>query len=253
MIAILSDIHGNLEALRAVLADIEQQGADAVYCLGDVVGYGPNPRECVDLAASFRMTLLGNHDQGAMFDPAGFSPVAERAIFWTRGELESSPESRQARERRWEFLAERPRRHQENGFLFVHGSARNPLNEYVFPEDIWNQQKMERIFALVDRYCFQGHTHVPGIFIAGPADYRYQFHRPEEIGFTHRLDSHKTLINVGSVGQPRDGDPRACYVLFDGETIRFRRVEYDIEATVGKIRNLPDLDRMLGERLRTGT
>src|SRR3954465_7944629 len=109
MIAILSDIHSNLEALRAVLADIERQSAEAIYCLGDVVGYGPNPRECLDLAQDFRLTLLGNHDQGAMFDPFGFSPIAEQAIFWTRGELESSPESRPVRERRWEFLAERPR------------------------------------------------------------------------------------------------------------------------------------------------
>src|SRR5262245_38988478 len=115
MIAILSDIHGNLEALRAVLADAEGEGAEAIYCLGDVVGYGPNPRECVDLATSFRMTLLGNHDQGAMFDPAGFCGPAERAIFWTRGQLESSPEPRQARERRWEFLAERPRTYREKG------------------------------------------------------------------------------------------------------------------------------------------
>ena len=96
MIAVLSDIHGNLEALRAVLADAGAQGAEAIYCLGDVVGYGPNPRECVDLATSFRMTLLGNHDQGAMFDPMGFCGPAERAIFWTRGQLEPravSPDS----------------------------------------------------------------------------------------------------------------------------------------------------------------
>src|ERR1700760_3582276 len=105
MIAILSDIHGNLEALRSVLADAEGEGAEAVYCLGDVVGYGPNPRECLDLAQAFRVTLLGNHDQGAMFDPVGFSPTAERAIFWTRSQLESSPEARPVRERRWEFLA----------------------------------------------------------------------------------------------------------------------------------------------------
>jgi diadenosine tetraphosphatase ApaH/serine/threonine PP2A family protein phosphatase len=252
MIAILSDIHGNLEALHAVLADAEQQGADAVYCLGDVVGYGANPRECLDIARGFRITLLGNHDQGAMFDPAGFSPTAERAIFWTRGELESSPEPRKAREQRWEFLAERPRRYVEDRCLFVHGSARNPLNEYVFPEDAWNHPKMERIFALVERWCFQGHTHIPGVFVAQPADYLYQFRSPDEIGFTYRLDARKTLCNVGSVGQPRDGDPRACYVLFDGETVSFRRVEYDIETAVRKIQAVPELNGVLGDRLRKG-
>src|SRR3954452_2220643 len=103
MIAILSDIHGNLEALQAVLADIEQQGAQAIYCLGDVVGYGPNPRECLDLVQGFHLTILGNHDQGALFDPVGFCGPAERAIFWVRGELESSPEPRAVREKRWEF------------------------------------------------------------------------------------------------------------------------------------------------------
>ena len=102
MIAILSDIHANLEALRAVLADAGREGAEAVYCLGDVVGYGPEPRACLDLALDFRLTVLGNHDHAALFDPAGFSPSAERAIFWTRGQLEASPEPWEVRERRWE-------------------------------------------------------------------------------------------------------------------------------------------------------
>jgi predicted phosphodiesterase len=252
MIAILSDIHGNLEALRAVLADAEQHRAEAVFCLGDVVGYGANPRECLDLARSFHLTLLGNHDQGAMFDPLGFCGPAERAIFWTRSQLETSPESRQAREKRWEFLAERPRSFRENGFLYVHGSARNPLNEYVFPEDIYNQRKMERIFALVERYCFQGHTHVPGVFIEKSRSGDHIFHSPEEVDFTWRLDGRKTLCNVGSVGQPRDGDPRACYVLLDGDNIRFRRVEYDVETAAGKIHAIEELDAILGNRLREG-
>lgn len=248
MKAIISDIHSNLEALQAVLKDIESQKVDEIYCLGDVVGYGPNPRECIDLVMKHsKMVLLGNHDQGAMFDPDGFNQSAERAIFWTRAQLESISEPRAVRERRWDFLAERPRLHRENGLLFVHGSARNPLNEYVFPEDIYNQRKMERIFALVDRYCFQGHTHVPGIFTEN-----LQFHSPEEIDYTYKLDGRKTLCNVGSVGQPRDGNPKACYILLDGDTIRFRRVEYDIETTVKKIYAIPDLENFLGDRLREG-
>jgi diadenosine tetraphosphatase ApaH/serine/threonine PP2A family protein phosphatase len=252
MIAILSDIHGNLEALRAVLADAEQHNVEAVYCLGDVVGYGPNPGECLDLAQGFRLTILGNHDQGALFDPLGFCGPAERAIFWTRGQLETSPESRAVRERRWEFLADRPRRHRENGCLFVHGSARNPLNEYVFPEDVHHQCKMERIFTQVERYCFQGHSHIPGVFLDQTAGSSYQFRTPEALGHTCRLDGRKLLINVGSVGQPRDGDWRACYVLFDGDTVRFRRVEYDVDTTVARIYNVPELDRFLGDRLRDG-
>jgi predicted phosphodiesterase len=250
--ALISDIHGNLEALQAVLKDIEKNRVTDIYCLGDVVGYGPNPRECIDQIMQCKVVLLGNHDQGAMFDPDGFNPPAERAIFWTRGQLEAGGEARQARERRWDFLAERPRMFKENGYLFVHGSARNPLNEYVFPEDVYNQRKMDRIFALVDRYCFQGHTHVPGIFTVGASEDLYQFHAPDEIEYTHRLDGRKTLCNVGSVGQPRDGDWRACYVLLDGETIRYRRIEYDIDTTVRKIYAIPDLDNFLGDRLRDG-
>src|SRR5262245_37214306 len=100
--AIISDIHSNLEALQAVLADIEKHDVSEIYCLDDVVGYGPNPRECVDLVMKCKMVLLGNHDQGAMFDPEGFNPPAERAIFWTREQLERSGEVRQSREKRWE-------------------------------------------------------------------------------------------------------------------------------------------------------
>jgi predicted phosphodiesterase len=245
--AIISDIHSNLEALRAVLTDIGEHKVEEIYCLGDVVGYGPNPRECVDEVMNCKIVLLGNHDQGAMFDPEGFNPPAERAIFWTRAQLEAPGESRAAREKRWEFLAERPRSYREEGFLYVHGSARNPLNEYVFPEDIYNQRKMERIFALVERYCFQGHTHVPGIFTEN-----LQFHSPEDVDHVYKLDGRKTLCNVGSVGQPRDGDWRACYILLDGETIRYRRVEYDIETTIKKIYAIPDLENFLGDRLRDG-
>jgi diadenosine tetraphosphatase ApaH/serine/threonine PP2A family protein phosphatase len=245
--ALISDIHSNYEALQAVLKDIQSHQVEEIYCLGDIVGYGPNPRECVDLVMRCKVVLLGNHDQGALFDPEGFNPSAERAIFWTRAQLEGPSENRQERARRWEFLEERPRSHREDGFLFVHGSARNPLNEYVFPEDIYNQRKMERIFALVDRYCFQGHTHVPGIFTEN-----FQFLSPEEVDFAHRLDGRKTLCNVGSVGQPRDGDWRACYVLLDDDVIRYRRVEYDIDTTVQKIYAIPDLENFLGDRLRDG-
>ena len=87
--ALISDIHSNLEALEAVLADIRSQGINEIYCLGDIIGYGPNPRECIDLVMQCDMCLLGNHDQGALFDPEGFNTGAERAIFWTRDQLES--------------------------------------------------------------------------------------------------------------------------------------------------------------------
>src|SRR5262249_2344771 len=159
-------------------ADIASLAPEAIYCLGDIVGYGPNPVECLDLSMRFHVALLGNHDQAALFDPEGFSRVAESAIFWTREQLESDG-PRNRREDRWEFLATRPRLHREQDRLYVHGSARNPLNEYIFPEDIFDLRKMERIFALVDCYCFQGHTHLPGVFVA-QGEEEYQFHTPEE-------------------------------------------------------------------------
>lgn len=246
MRAIISDIHGNLEALENVLADIKEQGAEEIYCLGDIIGYGPNPRECIDLVMQHcKVCIIGNHDQAALFDPEGFNPGAERAIFWTRHTLESGDAS--AVEKRWEYLGELPRMRREQEYMFVHGSARNPLNEYVFPEDIYNQRKMDRIFQLVPNICFQGHTHIPGVFRDD-----LSFQAPEEFGHTYEFDSGKTLVNVGSVGQPRDGDNRSCYVLLDGKSITYRRIPYDFEKTASKIYPIPELDNFLGDRLRDG-
>jgi predicted phosphodiesterase len=276
--ALISDIHGNLEALEVVLDDIKAQDVTEIFCLGDIIGYGPNPRECIDRVMEHcTMTLLGNHDQGAMFDPDGFNIGAERAIFWTREQLES-PNDREANERRWEFLGDLPRTYRKGPFLFVHGSPRNPLSEYIFPEDIYNHRKMERLFQLVDRYCFQGHTHVPGVFTEG-----YQFYAPEEIDNEYTLGDGKLMVNVGSVGQPRDGDNRACYIVLDdglpataefmrdggddgegeggGEPsvaptgpirITYRRLLYDFEKTIQKIYAVPELEPFLGDRLRQG-
>ena len=270
--ALISDIHGNLEALEVVLEDIKSQKVDEIFCLGDVIGYGPNPRECIDRVMDHcKMTLLGNHDQGAMFDPDGFNIGAERAIFWTRDQLES-PHDRANNEKRWEYLGTLPRSHKLEPFLFVHGSPRNPLSEYIFPEDIYNHRKMERLFQLVERYCFQGHTHVPGVFTEG-----YQFYSPEEIDHEYTLGDGKVMINVGSVGQPRDGDPRSCYAILDDGVppaspadpaastvadepptptgpirVTFRRLPYDFEATIQKIYAVPELDPFLGDRLRQG-
>jgi predicted phosphodiesterase len=288
--ALISDIHGNLEALEVVLADIKAQGIEEIFCLGDIIGYGPNPRECIDrVMDNCKMTLLGNHDQGAMFDPDGFNIGAERAIFWTREQLES-PSDRANNEKRWEFLGMLPRSHRFGPFLFVHGSPRNPLSEYIFPEDIYNHRKMERLFQLVDKYCFQGHTHVPGVFTE-----TFQFFAPEEIDHEYTLGEGKVMINVGSVGQPRDGDPRACYVILEdgmqpgeeppanpekpdsslGEDpdrtvdglsltppkppipsgpvrITYRRLPYDHETTIQKIYAISELEPFLGDRLRQG-
>jgi len=136
--------------------------------------------------------------------------------------------------------------------MFVHGSARRPLDEYVFPEDIYNPLKMEHIFELVPRYCFQGHTHIPGVFTTSP-----EFMSPGvptgETEVAIDLPGGKAMVNVGSVGQPRDEDPRSCYVVLeDDKRVRFRRVAYPFEKTRGKIHAIADLDNFLGDRLAQG-
>ena len=244
--AIISDIHSNLEALTAVLNDIREQSITEVTCLGDIVGYGPNPCECIDVVMQLSCSVLGNHDQGALFDPEGFSSGAERAIFWSRKQLEETGEAEQ-KKARWRFLSELPRHFHDGPYSFVHGSARNPLNEYVFPEDVYNTTKLERIFGMIQQYCFQGHTHVPGIFTESG-----KFYRPSDISYEYDLGTEKIMVNVGSVGQPRDSDPRCSYVVLEGNEVEFRRVEYDPEPTRSKIRAIPELDDFLGDRLLEG-
>ena len=246
--AIISDIHGNLEALKAVLQKIKDSGITDIVCLGDIIGYGPNPTQCLDLVIeNCSLTILGNHDQAAIFDPESFNPVAIKAIFWTREQLEAD-RSVQG-DRRWDFLGELPRRHDEGKFLFVHGSPRDPTNEYVFPEHVYEKELLQHLISRFEQYCFQGHTHIPGIFVESG-----KFIRPHETDHFYQLGTEKCMINVGSVGQPRDDDARACFVVLDTEenTIQYHRVEYDNEATRDKILNIPDLDDMLGNRLMSG-
>lgn len=248
--ALISDIHGNFEALSAVLEKIRQLEVDEIVCLGDIVGYGPDPVRCLDTVIdNCQLTILGNHDQAAVFDPQGFNPVALRAIYWTRDQLEDDRGGIEACNRRWDFLGELPRRHDEGKFLFVHGSPRDPTNEYVFPEHIYEPSRLENLMKRFEMYCFQGHTHIPGIFTETGS-----FYSPAERDYLYRLTNTKVMINVGSVGQPRDEDPRACFAVLDDEemTVTFYRVDYDIEATREKIHGIPELDDMLGDRLLGG-
>lgn len=247
-LALISDIHGNLEALQAVLEDIRMQSVTDIYCLGDVIGYGPNPRECLDLVRRrTKACILGNHDQAAMFDPDGFNPVALRAIYWTREQLETGGGSQSQINERWDFLGELPRFREDGDFLFVHGSVREPTNEYVFPEDVYDSRKMDELFRRLNRYSFQGHTHIPGVFTAAG-----EFLSPDECDYEYQLVGDKTMINVGSVGQPRDSNPQSCYVILENNTVYFRRVDYPMEETIQKIYAQADLENMLGDRLRHG-
>lgn len=246
--AIISDIHGNFEALTAVLEFIDTLSVDQIVCLGDIIGYGPDPLKCLDLVMQrCKLTILGNHDQAAIFDPEGFNPVAMRAIFWTREQLEL--ETGEKADLRWDFLGELPRSHDEGKYLFVHGSPRDPTNEYVFPEHVYDRNRMEALLKRFEQYCFQGHTHIPGVFKASGT-----FVQPSHHDNRFKLDAEKCMINVGSVGQPRDEDYRPCFVVLDTDEnmVHYHRVEYDAEITRQKIHAVPDLDNMLGDRLLTG-
>lgn len=248
--AIISDIHANHEALLAVLDFIKTLDVDQIYCLGDIIGYGPDPVACLDSVMEHcDLTILGNHDQAAIFDPEGFNPVALRAIFWTREQLEHAQGGNSKNDLRWDFIGELPRRHDEGRLLFVHGSPRDPTNEYVFPEHVYEQSKIEALMNRFEKFCFQGHTHIPGVFTD-----HCQFVAPEDHDYFFQLSEQKLMINVGSVGQPRDEDPRACFVVLDTEelTLRYHRVEYDVEKTRSKIHAIEQLDNMLGDRLLSG-
>lgn len=133
--------------------------------------------------------------------------------------------------------------------MFVHASPRDPTNEYVFPEYVFDQRKMELLFGKVDRFCFNGHTHLPGVFTTG-----CEFISPEDCDHRFPLGKEKLIINVGSVGQPRDENPKSCYAIVDDDEmmVRYRRVEYDVEKTARKIYAEDELPNMLGDRLKHG-
>lgn len=259
--AVISDVHANGEALRTVLADIEARGVQRIICLGDTVGYGPDPLECVDLVRSkCAWSLMGNHDFGVLYEPTNFNPGAESAAFWTRDQFDRE-QNDALRAERYDFLGKLKVRMVEQtpqgsepatveSILAVHGSPRRPINEYIFPDDAsTSPDKIESILGRVKHVCIVGHTHVPGVFTSEP-----DFYPPSELGeMTYKfVKGEKAVINVGSVGQPRDFDPRASYAILHPDRVQFVRVEYDIAKTASKIKAVPQLNNWLGDRLFEG-
>ncbi|MFW6133262.1 MAG: metallophosphoesterase family protein [Planctomycetota bacterium] len=255
MLAIISDIHSNVEALQAVLDDIAAREVEAILCLGDVVGYGPDPVQCTQMVRDCaELTLMGNHDAAVLFEPSKFNVAAENSSFWTRAQIEAA--DREARHACWDFLGVLPIKATRDAAALglgevslVHGSARRPVNEYLFPDDVYTApNKVQGQFERFERMCFCGHTHVPGVFTAAP-----DFYAPDELeGVWEARGDEKALINVGSVGQPRDRDPRAAYVLLEPNLVRFVRVEYDADAVAEKVYAIDALDDYLGTRLKEG-
>ncbi|MGC8625188.1 MAG: metallophosphoesterase family protein [Phycisphaerae bacterium] len=247
-IAIISDIHANLEALTVVMEEIRRRNIKTICCLGDVIGYGPNPRECLDTVIENCMfTVMGNHDFAIFYEPYNFNTAAENAAYWTRQQFENDTDYTR-RNRRWRYLGDMQTRVMHPRFMAVHGSPRRPINEYIFPDDIYSaSQKIAMIFERVNHLCFVGHTHVPGVFVELP-----DFYSPEDLDNRYDITEEKAVINVGSVGQPRDHDPRCSFVILHPKHVEFIRLAYDINTTVEKVRSIDALDNFLGQRLLEG-
>jgi predicted phosphodiesterase len=249
-IAIISDIHANLEALEAVLADLEKKKASKIYCLGDIVGYGPSPREVLEIVkAVANESVRGNHEiLVCRTAPNNVHPDALKAAEWTRKKLLPGVHAPEALKERWGWLKALPATEDLGEILLAHGTPRDCFTYVLAARDaerVFDQQMGDA------RILFIGHSHVPAVWYTdggpvlvapGEKKKRYTF-----------AESHRIIVNVGSVGQPRDHDPRACYVLLhDDLSFEYRRVEYDCEKTAKKIFDIPELPNWLGERLLCG-
>jgi diadenosine tetraphosphatase ApaH/serine/threonine PP2A family protein phosphatase len=245
-LALISDLHSNLEAVEAVLRRIDSLGIPKIACLGDVVGYGADPLPVTRLVMQrCKWTIQGNHDWGLFHELDDFNPLAREALFHTRNQLRPSL-FRPGRRAAWEFLRGLPERMQDHGCMFCHGSPRDPVMEYVLKSDgFLEPDKMHQIFAMLDRPCFVGHTHWPGVH---RPDYRFTQATDDQREF--RVDG-PCVVNVGSVGQPRDGDPRASFAVLDRDRVEFHRVPYDFRRTQAKIL-AAGLHPALAERLARG-
>lgn len=228
--AIIADIHANLAAFRAVLDDIESKGGvDELWCLGDVVGYGPDPHQCIELLRQYNhVCLAGNHDWAAIgkLDTSDFNPDAAAACHWTGQQL--SPED-------IDYLDRLPLVIHQGDFTLVHGSPRQPIWEYLLS----TTDARENFAYFQSQFCLVGHSHVPLVFEYSPSPVKEgacsisQFPADGVL----KLKSNRLIINPGGVGQPRDGNPRASYAIYDSDarSISLYRIPYDIGATQARM------------------
>ena len=237
--AIFGDIHGNLEALETVLSHCKKESVDRYLCLGDIVGYGANPDQCCDIVREMGCpTVAGNHDWAVCgkLSIEFFNTYAKQAVYWTRDNI---------KEENMTFLRELPLVHEVNDDItLVHGSLNFPdLFDYIQT----SQDARLSLEKLRTRVCFLGHSHVPVTFFSGPMVSYSMSYEINLKGFE------KALVNVGSVGQPRDENPKSCFAIYDSEKemVKITRLEYDIEATGRKILDA-GLPEILAERLKFG-
>lgn len=240
--AVISDIHSNLEALEAVLARIAELPVDEIVCLGDIVGYSSNPNECIDIVRrSGIRCIMGNHDARAsgLTEPDDFTPLARESVLWTREHLTEGNRI---------FLRELPRELTVDGFLLFHGSIHN-TDRYIIDEGdaLDNFQLLETLPDDI-KIGFYGHTHVKLALSYQRGNVSLESEEELKVSPWKRY-----LINPGSVGQPRDRDPSASFLIYDrfNEKVRFYRVDYDIKACQDKIRKA-GLPEELAMRLSRG-
>ena len=239
---IVSDVHSNFEAFSSVIDDASTQGEfDEVWSLGDLVGYGPDPGAVIELLRGFtHRGVAGNHDLASvgLLDLEAFNPYAEAANRWTSGVL--SGEER-------EYLSSLPLRLEVGEFTFAHGSPRDPVWEYV----VSIRSAMDNFNHFDTLRCLVGHSHIP--FICRLDAQRGAVFIAPKYGVPYPLGEERLIVNPGGVGQPRDGDPRAAYAIYDSEqeTVTHYRIRYDIPATQKKMRTR-GLPEYLVERLTYG-
>lgn len=236
---IFSDIHSNLEALERVIEELETQKVDSYICLGDIVGYGANPNECVERVQGVaELCVAGNHDYGVLGKTTvdNFSGRAKEAVLWTQKIL---------KKKNREFLNGLPLTQKRDGTLFVHASPRDP-ESWIYL--ITMSEGMLAFVRFQEKICFVGHSHYPLIFTQGEKGFGYF----QKESFVLSPET-RYIVNVGSVGQPRDQDPRAAFTLYDTETqeVKIIRVSYDVETAQTKIRKA-GLPPSLADRLAAG-
>jgi predicted phosphodiesterase len=239
--AIVSDIHGNLEAFLSVLGNLHENGGfDQIWCLGDIVGYGPDPHSCIELLRKQnQISVAGNHDLASvgMRDVFDFNRYAVMATEWTKLQLTEEDKN---------YLCSLPKSVIEGDFTLVHGSPRDPISEYIMSEKI--AEENFRYFET--KYCLVGHSHIPLVFasVEGGAVFL-----PIEDQAYITLENRRLIINPGGVGQPRDSDPRASYAIYDSdhERIFYYKVEYEVSVTQQKMQEA-GLPEFLVSRLSYG-